>query len=148
MIKMIKREKLFRNTYPLNDQIIKALFNYWNTIANDTFNNLSKDTFFLNLYEFNVLVFYTQQKFGELTGVDTDSFREVANAKKKLYFSCVINKEEQYWYPSMIIYNSDPDKTLLIRKTVLKTFKPYFPNIEFDEKSSKLSKLTLFDFNV
>lgn len=141
---MVKIGKVGKNIYPLNERIISALFYNWDTMANETFSRVNRDSYFLNLYEFNLLVFYTQQKFGELTNIDTESFKNLANAKKKLYFSCVINKQEKFWYLDMIVYNNDPDKTLLIRKNILKTFKPYFPDMVFDEKASKLSKLTLF----
>lgn len=145
---MNKNTKVGFNLYPLDDKIIDALFWNKNTQVNAMFGGLSKNAFFLNLYEFNLLVFYTQNKFGDLKNVDTEAFRHVANAKKKLYFSCVINKVDKYWYPEMIVYNNDPDKTFLIRKNVLKTFQPYFPDMSFDEQASKMSKLTIFHFNV
>lgn len=144
---MNKNEKIGFNLYPLDEKIIQALFWNNNTQVNSMFGNLSRGAFFLTLYEFNLLVFYTQNKFGCLLNVDTESFRHVANAKKKLYFSCIINKQDKYWYPEMVVYNNEPDKTFLIRKNILKTFQPYFPDMVFDSQASKTSKLTIFHFN-
>jgi len=106
------------------------------------------DIYFLNIYDFYFLVAHAQYEFCELLDISLHDFKHFTHLKDSLYFVCSFRNDKRIWSLDYIIYNSPYNKTFLIKKLVLNTFKRVFTDITFDEGLSKATTLTIFNPNI
>jgi len=110
------------------------------------FNNIfSGNYYILNIYEFHILVEYTQNKYGEFMGFETQKLKSLIKFIDKLYFVCGIDFINNSWSLDYIFFDAPLSKTFLMKKTVMHELDYFFTNIKIDNMRSNSYNITIFN---